>query len=156
MGHPQGPGEMGLCQTHEIQRGQVQGPAMGWHNPKHKHRLDKEWMEISPGERDLGTLMDEKLDVTQPCELAVAMAGLLWEPAEPSMPPVLGQLWDTCVTQLSLLHHGQGWLQLCRLELVFSYKPLQTSLGMSVAHSKRCFKTLLCFKTFDLPVSSAS
>lgn len=83
MEHSQGPGEVGLCQTHEVQQGQVQGPAMGWDNPKHKHRLDKEWMEISPGERDLGTLMDEQLDVTQPCELAsglaVPTAGLPWE-----------------------------------------------------------------------------
>lgn len=80
MGHPQGSEEVGLCQTREVQQGQVQDPAMGWDNPKHKHRLDKEWMEISPGERDL---MDEKLDVTQPCELAsglaVPTAGLPWE-----------------------------------------------------------------------------
>lgn len=131
MGHPQRPGEVGLCQTHGVQQGRVQGPAMGWDNPRHKHRLDEEWMEISPRERDLGTLMDEELDVTQPCELGCShgrapLGSLLRLSMTPCFGPPLGHL---CVAQLSLLHHEQGWLQLCRLELVFNSKPLQTSLG---------------------------
>lgn len=84
MEHPQGPADVGLCQTHGVQQGQVQGPAMGWDNPKHKHGLAKEWMEIShPWREGFGNLMDEKFDVTQPHELAaslaVPIAGLPWE-----------------------------------------------------------------------------
>ncbi|GAB0191286.1 triadin [Grus japonensis] len=29
-------------------------PHVGWGNPKHSYRLDREWMESSPEEKDLG------------------------------------------------------------------------------------------------------
>jgi len=33
-------------------------------HPKHKHRLDGEWIDSSPEEKDLGVIIVEKLNMT--------------------------------------------------------------------------------------------
>jgi len=47
---------------------------MGQSNPKQKYSLGGEWIESSPGQKDLEVLAGEKLDICQQCVLGTSKA----------------------------------------------------------------------------------
>lgn len=59
-----------LCKCHKVKKTKFKALCLGWGGTQYQYGMEKEWMESSPMKKDFGTLLNEKLDISQQCGLA--------------------------------------------------------------------------------------
>ena len=74
---------------------------MGSRNGMHKYRMGDTWLYSSICERDLGVLMDNKLKMSQQCDMAAkkakAMSGCIARSIESRASEIITSLYSTLV-----------------------------------------------------------
>lgn len=74
-----------------------------WGNPKHKYRLENEWIESSPEEKEFGLLV-EKLNMTKKCVVAAQTypgyikSSVTTRSREPLYPALMRPTWDMSIS----------------------------------------------------------
>ncbi|KAK4833073.1 hypothetical protein QYF61_027735 [Mycteria americana] len=87
---------------------------LGWGNPQYQYRLGKEWTETSPVEKDLGILLDKKLDMSWQCELVAQKANRILGCKERS---VAGRSRESTLVRPHLEYCVQLWGPQCKRDV---------------------------------------